>query len=147
VVRVLQSETDYAVGEVVGSYRRYMKISDKLMPFIPRSADVPYEPSAAGIEGALFEVEEPITFFGQFHVAFMDRGRAHGIRQGQVYSIYRRDETTVGHGGAEKLISVPVDFGDLVVLHVEENNSTVIVTGGKKEFYTGTRIRSPLSAR
>jgi hypothetical protein len=30
---------------------------------------------------------------------------------------------------------------------VEENNSTVIVTGGKKEFYTGTRIRSPLSAR
>ncbi len=147
VVRVLQSEKDYAVGEVTRSYRRYMKVSDKLMPFVPRSTEIRYEQSPAGIEGALFEVEEPITLFGQFHIAFMDRGRAHGIREGQVYSVYRRDEKMVGPRGAEQLISIPVDYGDLVVLHVEENNSTVIVTASQKEMYTGSRIRSPLSAR
>lgn len=147
VVNILQSEKDYAIGEVVRSYRRYMKVSDKLMPFVPRSTEIRYEPSTAGIEGALFEVEEPITFFGQFHIAFIDRGRAHGIREGQVYNIYRRDETVVGPKGAGQLISIPVDYGDLVVLHVEENNSTVMVTASQKEFYTGTRIRSPLSAR
>jgi hypothetical protein len=52
-----------------------------------------------------------------------------------------------GPKGAEKKISIPVDLGDLVVMHVEENNSTVMVTDSKVEFYTGVRIRSPLQAR
>ncbi len=147
VVRVLQSEADHAVGEIVRSYRRYIKISDKLMPFVPRSTEIRYEPSPAGMDGAIFEVEEPVTMFGQFHTAFIDRGRSHGIREGQIYSIYRRDEKMVGPKGAEQKISVPVDFGDLVVLHVEENNATVMVTASKREFYNGARIRTPLHAR
>lgn len=143
VVRILQSEATHAVGEIVRSYRRYMKISDKLMPFIPRATDILYNPSTAGIDGTIFEVEEPVTVFGQFHTVFIDRGRVDGIREGQVYSIYRRDENTVGNRGAEQRISIPVDIGDLVVLHVEENNSTVMVTDSKREFYTGARIRTP----
>ena len=147
VVKVLQSEADHAVGEIVRSYRRYIKISDKLMPFVPRSTEISYKPSPAGIEGTIFEVEEPVSVFGQFHTVFIDRGRVHGIREGQVYSVYRRDEKMAGPKGAEKKISIPVDLGDLVVMHVEENNSTVMVTDSKVEFYTGVRIRSPLQAR
>jgi hypothetical protein len=147
VVKVLETEPGYAVGEVVRSYRRPMAISDKLMPFVPRSTDLRMEPSPAGIDGTLFEVEEPLTYFAEYSIAFINRGREHGIREGQIYSIYRRDENVVGSKGARQTVSIPVDFGELLVLHVEDNNATVLLTDSGKEFRTGTRIRSPLSAR
>jgi hypothetical protein len=40
-----------------------------------------------------------------------------------------------------------VDCGELLVLHVENETSTVLLTGSKKEFPEGTRIRTPLAMR
>lgn len=147
VVRVLQSEPDYAVGELTRSYRP-IKISDKLMPFVLRSADIRYEPSSAGIDGTIFEVEEPLSRFAEFHTAFINRGKAHGLREGQLYSVYRRDDEIIGAKGATKKVLIPVDFGELLVLHVEENTATVLMTDSDREFHTGARIRTPaLQAR
>ena len=147
VVKVLQSEPDYAVGELIRSYRP-IKISDKLMPFAPRSADIRYEPSSAGIDGAIFEVEEPLSRFAEFHTAFINRGKAHGLREGQLYGVYRRDDEIIGTKGATKKVSIPVDFGELLVLHVEEDTATVLMTDSDREFITGARIRTPaLQAR
>ncbi|MCU0559158.1 MAG: LysM peptidoglycan-binding domain-containing protein [Desulfobacterales bacterium] len=147
VVNIVQSEPDFAVGVLTRSYRP-IKLSDKLMPFVPRAAEIRYDPSPAGIDGVIFEVEEPVSQFAEFHTAFINRGKADGLREGQVYSVYRRDEETIGARGAAKHVSIPVDYGELLVLHVEENTATVLITDSDKEFYTGARIRTPfLQAR
>ncbi|MFO7709693.1 MAG: LysM peptidoglycan-binding domain-containing protein [Desulfobacterales bacterium] len=145
VLKVIEIGPNYAVGELARSYRP-VKISDKLMPFSPRSTNIRLEPSPAGIEGEIFEVEEPVTRFAEFHTAFINRGKAHGIRDGQLFSAFRRDETAGSRQPADR-ISIPVDFGELLVLHVEENTATVLMTDSDKELLTGTRIRTPLQAR
>jgi hypothetical protein len=80
-------------------------------------------------------------------VAFINQGWVHGIRPGQIYSIYHTDEHNFGSVTSSQTISIPVDCGELLVLHVENETSTVLLTGSKKEFPEGTRIRTPLAMR
>ena len=44
--------------------------------------------------------EEHLNMFAELHTAFIDRGRIHGIKEGQIYSVYYRDETS----GARQII-------------------------------------------
>ena len=84
--------------------------------------------------------------FAELNVAFIDRGRVHGIQPGQIYSIYYRDENNLGTMTSPRNVVIPVDYGELIVLHVEENNATVLVTDSAKEFFAGARVRTPLAS-
>lgn len=144
IVEILQQEADYAIARVVKSYRS-IKIGDKLMPVVIRSQRIPLQTSQTGIDGALLLSEEHLNIFAQQHIAFIDRGEMHGIRPGQIYSIYYRDEHTLGSLQAPKVVTTPVDYGELLVLHVEDNTSTVLITESEQEFSAGTRMRTPLA--
>jgi hypothetical protein len=41
-------------------------------------------------------------------------------------------------------VTTPVDYGELLILHVEDNTATVLITDSEKEFFAGTRVRTPL---
>lgn len=144
IVEILQQEPDYAIARVVKSYRS-IKIGDKLMPYAERALRIPLQTSQTGIDGALLLSEEHLNMFAQQHIAFIDRGKLHGIRPGQIYSIYYRDEHTLGSRQSPKMITTPVDYGELLVLHVEDNTATVLITESEQEFTAGTRMRTPLS--
>jgi hypothetical protein len=144
LVEILQTEPEYAIGRVVRSYRP-IRIGDKLMPYEKRSPRIGLEKSQAGIDGTIIIAEEHLEMFAESHVAFMDRGSSHGIKPGQIYSVYYRDEHNFGTATKPRMVFTPVDYGELIVLHVEENNSTVLVTDSDKEFFAGTRVRTPLN--
>jgi hypothetical protein len=144
IVEILQKDPDYAIARVVRSYRP-IKLGDKLMPYEKRSPRIPIQNSQAGIDGTILLSEENMNIFAQYNVAFIDRGRMHDIRPGQIYSIYYRDEHNLGTTKSPKLVTTPVDYGELIVLHVEDNNATVLITNSEKEFFSGTRMRTPLA--
>jgi hypothetical protein len=146
VLEVVQREPQYASARVLKSYRP-IEVGDKLMPYQRRSPRIAIQNSQPGIDGRLIMAEEHLNIFAEFHVAFINQGRIHGIRPGQIYSIYDRDEHNFGSLTSPQIISIPVDYGELLVLHVEEGTSTVLVTDSKKEFYDGTRVRTPLAMR
>ena len=50
----------------------------------------------------------------------------------------------MGHAKSSQTITIPVDSGQLIVLHVEETNSTVLITDTEKELFAGALIRTPL---
>lgn len=143
-VEILQREPDYAIAKVLKSYRPIV-LGDKLMPYEKRSPRIGIQKSQAGIDGTILFSEEHLNMFAEFNVAFIDRGRMHGIQPGQIYSIYYRDENNFGTAASPQNIVIPVDYGELIVLHVEDNNATVLVTGSDKEFFAGTRVRTPLA--
>jgi len=145
LAEILQREPDYAVARVLKSYRPIV-LGDKLMPYEKRSPRIGIQKSQAGIDGTIIVSEEHLNMFAEFNVAFIDRGRMHGIQPGQIYSIYYRDENNFGTAASPKHIVVPVDYGELIVLHVEDNTATVLVTGSDKEFFAGTRVRTPLAS-
>jgi LysM domain len=146
VLEIVQREPEYAIGKVIDSYRP-IAAGDKLMPFTPRSPRIAIQKSQPGIDGTLFRPEENLSVFAELNVVFMDRGKIHGIQPGQIYSIYYRDEHNLGTAASPKKVFTPVDYGELLVLHVEDNTSTVVVTDSDQEFTAGTRIRTPLAAR
>jgi len=63
------------------------------------------------------------------------RANSTACRPGQIYSIYYRDEHNFGTVASPQTISIPVDYGELLVLHVEDETSTVLITGSKREFF------------
>jgi hypothetical protein len=144
LVEIFQTEPEYAIARVVRSYRP-IRVGDKLMPYEKRSPQIALEKSQAGIDGTIIISEEHLNMFAEFNVAFIDRGRMHGIKPGQIYSIYYRDEHNFGTATNPMIVFTAVDYGELFVLHVEENNATVLVIDSDKEFFAGTRVRTPLN--
>jgi hypothetical protein len=144
VLEILQREPDYAIAKVIDAYRP-IQLNDKLMPYNRRLQRLPITPSPAGIEAVIIRPEEEAQdMVAETSIAFIDRGKAHGIQVGQLYSVYYRDEHQLGTPKAPRKVVTPVDYGELIVVHVEETTATVLITDSEKEFFAGTRVRTPL---
>lgn len=146
VLEIVKREPQYAIAKVVDSYRQIMS-GDQLMPYQHRPQHIEIRDSQPGIEGKIIKAEEHLNIMGEAHVAFINRGNRHGVKPGQIYSIYRTDEHDFGTVAAPRPVSIPVDFGELLVLHTEDETSTVLITDSKKESFEGTRVRTPLAMR
>ena len=146
IVQVTQRQPEYAIGKVLKSFRPIL-ISDKLMPYSRQNPRILLEKSQEGIDGTIMMSEEHLNMFAELHTAFIDRGRRHGVKEGQIYSVYYRDESKLGPGKSSQTITIPVDCGELIVLHVEDTNSTVLITDSDKELFAGALMRTPLPVR
>jgi LysM repeat protein len=143
LVQVTERQPEYAIGKVLKSYRPIV-LFDKLMPYTRRDHHIPLKDSQEGINGMVMMSELHLNMFAEFNTAFIDRGRIHGIQEGQIYSLYLRDENQLGSGKSAKTITIPVNCGELLVLHVEDANSTVLITNSTHELFAGTLLRTPL---
>jgi len=146
VLEIVQREPQYAIAKVLESYRP-IEVGDLLMPYQRRSPRVEIKNSQPGIDGKLILAEEHLSIFAESHVAFINQGRRHGITPGQIYSIYRSDDHNFGNASSPNKIVIPFDYGELLVLHTEDDTSTVLITDSRKESHEGTRVRTPLALR
>jgi hypothetical protein len=146
IVQVTQRQPEYAIGKVLKSFRPIL-LSDKLMPYNRQNPRILLEKSQEGIDGAIIMSEEHLNMFAELNTAFIDRGRIHGIKEGQIYSVYYRDENKLGPAKSSQTITIPVDCGELIVLHVEDATSTVLITDSEKELFAGALMRTPLPIR
>jgi hypothetical protein len=146
VVEIVQREPQYAIAKVVESYRP-IQVGDQLMLYQRRSPRIEIQNSQPGVDGKLILAEEHLSIFAESHVAFINQGIRHGVKPGQIYSIYRADEHNFGNTSSPQIITIPVDYGELLVLHTEDETSTVLITDSKSESHEGTRVRTPLAMR
>jgi hypothetical protein len=146
ILEIVKREPQYAIAKVVESYRA-IEVGDQLMPYQRRSPRIELRDSQPGIDAKLITTEDRLNIFGESHVAFINQGNRHGIKPGQIYSIYRTDDYNFGTVSSPRPVSIPVDFGELLVLHAEEHTATVLITDSKKESHEGTRVRTPLAMR
>lgn len=146
VLEIVQREPQYAIAKVVESYRP-IGVGDLLMPYQRRSPRIEIQDSQSGIDGKLIMAEEHLSIFAETHVAFINHGKRHGIKPGQIYSIYRSDEHNFGNTSSPQTIAIPYDYGELLILHTEDDTSTVLITDSRKESHEGTRVRTPLALR
>ena len=144
VVEVIQQEPQYVIAKVLKSYRP-IRISDLIMPYNRRLSRIGLQNSVLGIEGQIIVGEQHQEMIGDTVIAFIDKGQQHGIQPGQFYSIYYQDRHRVrSNSGGEEEVTTPVDFGELLVIHTEDNTATVIITNTEREFVRGTKIRTPV---
>lgn len=145
VVEILERGPEFATARLIKSYRP-VRAGDKLMPYEKRPQRIPILPAEPGIDGAFIRAEEEHRMFAEASIAFIDRGRNQGIQVGQIYSVYEPVFLDAGSTGGRKIAGPPQDYGEVLVLHVEEETATVLVTDSTKEFFAGDRVRTPASA-
>lgn len=152
IAEIIQSEGDYYIARITRSFRS-IKVNDLLMPHLPRSPKIILTESKEGISGQVITNEDRDRMFGDKMVAFIDKGKKDGIEVGQFYSVYYEDQHGLKFykGGdqrrsAEKkeAVHTPIDFAKVLVLHTEENTSTVLVTYSEKDIYPTAKIRTPV---
>ena len=143
VLEVIQQEPQYVIAKVLKSWRP-IRIGDLVMPFNRRLPRIGLQSSVLGIEGQIIVGEQHQEMIGDTVIAFIDKGQQDGIQPGQFYSLYYKDMHRVRTESGEQEVTTPVDFGELLVLHTEDNTSTVIITSTEREFTRGTKIRTPI---
>ena len=142
VVEINQVQPQYAIGTVIESYRP-IKLEDKLMPYYRRTPEVTLKDSPKGLEGKVIVAEDHRRLIGDQTIVFIDKGKKDGVRPGQFYNVYYRVSEQPHPRKKEKILLLPVDFAELLVLHTENTTATVIVTSADREFEAGTKIHSP----
>jgi hypothetical protein len=89
-----------------------------------------------------------MTMLGEQHVVFVDKGRADGVEEGNVFRVVRSgDLYGVAPGVIPNDPSLPKEIvGDLMVIDVKETTSTALVTRSLRELAIGDRVEMRAAA-
>ena len=142
VVEITQVEPQYAIGTIIEAYRP-IALEDMLMPYYRRFSKVIIKDSPKGMTGRIIDSEEHVRLIGHNMIALMNKGRKDGVQPGQFYNVYYQVKERIDPKGRNKTLLLPVDFAELLVIHIEDTTATVIVTNADKEFEPGATLHSP----
>ena len=142
VLEITQNEEKYVIGRVIASYGG-IKISDNIMPYLRRSPIIDRTAPQPELTGKIIMAEERNSVIGDNVTAFIDKGQKHGVKPGQRYSIFYQESGNL-RGGSRNLTKLDlVDYGELIVLHTEQDTSTVYITRTQSNISPGALIRTP----
>ena len=146
VIEVIKKEEDFSVAKVIQSFRT-IKTDDLLMPHEKRNPKVYLTESKKDLKGKIIVSEERVELFGDDFTAFIDKGSKDGVKIGQVYTIYyqsmeRVQQDTGWFSRSKKTALTPVNFAKILVLHTEEETSTVLITQSDNSVYPDAVFRA-----
>jgi hypothetical protein len=138
-LRVLSVQETTAIAEIVFSCDP-VQLGDRLRPFEP-------EPVPLGRQAAMRPVNLPasgehlkdspcivysanVISLGQDHVAFMDRGADQNVTPGDIYTLYRMNDTGLP----------PLVLGEVAVLSVQKRASLVRIIQSRYPVFVGDRL-------
>jgi hypothetical protein len=136
IVEIVGTDAAAATGKVIRSFRAIHK-KDRLMPFEPRNPKIRLSNGRTGLQGRIICGEEHDSIFGQFDVAFIDKGSLDGVLAGQRYRIFQEAQKTVG---TQTVTLPPEPFGALLVLYTEPKTATVLITQSNRNITPGARF-------
>jgi hypothetical protein len=141
VVEITRSEPDYAVGRIIAAFGS-IKVDDHLMPYQRRPTEIGKTQPPPGIQGEIIMAEQHNRIIGDHVTAFINRGRKDGVKVGQVYPVFYRENALLDPNSLERTPLQTVTYGQLVVVHVEENNATVYITQASQAIQAGASFAS-----
>jgi hypothetical protein len=141
-VRITGLEPRYAIGVVEKSFRP-MYVGDKLIPFEPRSPNIALTRAVPGLKGVLIGTEDQNALISEYMTGFIDKGHNDGVAVGQEYLLYYQDTDKVSVLDKDPILLAPINFGTLLVLHTEDETSTVLITESRASIAPGTSFRAP----
>lgn len=140
IAEVIQVENDFAVAEIVTSYRDTRE-GDVVMPLLERSEDIKLRDAVSGLRGRMIKAEDGQALIGEHMLAFINKGENDDVRTGQIYSFYYQ-ETAPGRNNFETLMLTEERLGEMIVLHTENTTSTVLITNSLDHIPAGTAFKS-----
>jgi len=113
------------------------------MNYIPADPDISLTESVKGLKGKIIAAREGEKLIGDHMLVFLDKGSDDGVARGQRYLIYEERTGKLSPKSKKVLHLPPVDYGILLILHVEDNTATAMVTASDKNIAPGDSFRAP----
>jgi len=110
-----------------------------LQPVLPQTVPIRTQKKNKGIVLMSAEGEENITEKG---FIFIDRGNRHGVIVGDLFSIYQQGSYSTDIPRSEKPKLPLAKVGKAVVVSVQEETSTALVTHSSQAIYAGDKVVS-----
>ncbi len=141
-ITALKGET--AIADVIRSWRNIER-QDLLTPYLERSPIIEIKESVPGLVGKFIHNEDHFRLTGQFQTAFIDKGESDGVDVGQYYTLYLQEKSRVWTtGGVNKMLQMPKqNIGTVLVLHIEDNTATVLLTRSDVNIDPWTGVATP----
>lgn len=133
---VLKSGKIVYTGEIIDSTGE-IAVGDSLIPMSRQDLTITMKPSSLDLSGYIIESQEERTILGQESICYIDLGIKHGVKPGHSFSVYRKSKD------ARNL--PPYFIGNMLVLKVEDNNSTALITNSLREIRIGDVIKSDIT--
>ncbi len=133
------SDKYYDTATIVQAWREIER-GDFLIPYERQLKNVEPVKSDKDMVAEIVDGLEALFAYGEFHYVFVNKGAADGIRPGNRFFVYHRNEGLDfrGKNNDEKIPWRQV--GQVMVLDVRENFSLALVTDSKKEISIGDRL-------
>lgn len=149
IVKITSIEKEFALGEIYRSWEA-IKVGDQLMNYIPADSQISLTDNVKGLKGRIIAADEGEKLIGDHMLVFLDKGRDDGVERGQRYLIYEErtgkiyEEKTGNAEPNSKVLNLPpVDIGTLLVLRVEDETATALVTISDRNIAPGAFFRAP----
>jgi hypothetical protein len=143
LVDIVRTDKEAVTGTIWKSYR-HIEIGDHLMPYEARSPRIRITDSVAALEGTIVAPEEGQELLGDHAIVFVDKGRQDGVDVGQYYTTYNLDGSLFGSiARQEEEMSLPVDTGEVLILHTEDTTATALITSARDTIQPGVKFRAP----
>ena len=134
LLEVFKKEEQFYRAKIIRVWRE-IEVGDFVMPYVPSDPRVMLTDSVADIKGKILLSEDDELAFGDFDLAFIDKGSNDGIALGQSYRLYRIKEA--------EGIAIDIDVGSCLVLDAQMTTATVLLTQTDVDIRKGYRFRSP----
>jgi len=140
---ILEGKNQVVTAKINKSYRSIQE-GDMIIPpqpALPRAVPIRDQKNIKGIVLLSPEGAENIT---EKEIIFIDRGNRDGVIVGDLFSIYQKGASSVfeEYGKIEKPKLPMVKVGKAVVVSVQDETSTALVTHSSQAIYVGDQIVS-----
>ena len=136
-LQVIDTSPTVATGQIAQAYRPIER-GDYVGAWPEQfSSRVGPAPNGAETQGYIIEtVGDDLGPLGEHHLVFIDRGSSHGVVRGNVFTVLDR-----GDGFTRDTQGLPnEDVGELMVVDVQDQASTAIITYSLRELSVGDKV-------
>ncbi len=108
---------------------------------IPETVEV--NQSSIEIEARILSGYDPVVFYGNSYLVYINKGAAVGLNPGDMYTIYRQGDGLDSIDDEELLAKLPWEpIAEIVILKAYENTATAIITKSIVEVKRGDFVTS-----
>ncbi len=138
-LKLIDTMADSSEAQIINSYRE-IETNDLIRPYsAPLSVEIPVVKSTLQIKGYIVEPKENAVTFGRGDIVYIDKGKEHGIEQGNVLDIYIPGEEIPKKGLGKKYKAHLPDkiIGRIIVVDPRTRTSVALITESIREIQAG----------
>lgn len=138
-LKITRVEPDVSTATITHSYEE-IRIKDKLVPYEPSVNTIDLNLASTPINGYIICGKHDLTIYGENDIVYVDRGSNEGVQVGNTFVIYK-DRKPVEDPVTHRMLNLPKEIlGKLLIIKVQADTATAIITKSVKEISIGDKI-------